>query len=107
MSFTENNGFSNLLVEAVMVVPLNDIEFGRLSISAKHVFNDAYKSRSNFGRLIEPLEIISVKMVLNVYREKEKVHKSHLNKIRGINPNCVLDESECGSKLIVEETYTH
>ncbi|GES97603.1 concanavalin A-like lectin/glucanase domain-containing protein [Rhizophagus clarus] len=53
--------------------------------------------------IIEPLEIISVKMVVDVYREKAKLYKSHLNKIRGIYSNCVWDESACGSKLIVEE----
>ncbi|GBB85565.1 hypothetical protein RclHR1_12060003 [Rhizophagus clarus] len=184
MPLTENNNFLNLLIEAVAAVPLNDIEFDRLSISglqyllsctygkkllfvtpeyevfrysailaAKHVSNDAYKSLIerlptleqieqvgnsaqidnkdksitnhqevakeleplvkyiDFMRIegqiladiIEPLEIISVKMVVDVYREKAKLYKSHLNKIRGIYSNCVWDESACGSKLIVEE----
>src|SRR6266498_3225070 len=144
MPLTEDNIFLNLLVEAVATIPLNTIEFGRLSIAglqylltcthekekpfatpeyevfrysailaAKQVSNDAYKTlmeslptleqmdnpvqvknkvitdnqkvakelepllkfidlrrikREVFADVIDPLEIVPTKMILNVYR---------------------------------------
>ncbi|CAB5188872.1 unnamed protein product [Rhizophagus irregularis] len=181
---TENNILLNLLVEAVSIIPLNRIEFGRLSISglqylltctheegtpfatpeyevfrysailtAKQVSDNAYKALMkqlptleqikqienpikvknenkiitdhqkvvkeleplikfiDFRRIegqiltdvIEPLEIISEKIILDVYRQKAKLNESDLNNIRGIPiPVCVWDDTACGSKLIFE-----
>ncbi|RGB33774.1 hypothetical protein C1646_815825 [Rhizophagus diaphanus] len=53
--------------------------------------------------VIEPLEIISEKIILDVYRQKAKLNESDLNNIRGIPiPVCVWDDTACGSKLIFE-----
>jgi hypothetical protein len=182
---TENNILLNLLVEAMSTIPLNSIDFGRLSIAglqyllscthekgtpfatpeyevfrysailaAKQVSNDAnkilmkqlptleqinqienpikVKNENNFvtdhqkvskeletlvkfidlrridGQIltdiIEPLEIVSEKIILDVYRQKAILDKSDLNNFRGIPiPNCVWDGSACGSKLIIED----
>ncbi|CAG8465665.1 17545_t:CDS:2 [Rhizophagus irregularis] len=138
---TENNILLNLLVEAVSIIPLNRIEFGRLSISglqylltctheegtpfatpeyevfrysailtAKQVSDNAYKALMKqriegqiLTDVIEPLEIISEKIILDVYRQKAKLNESDLNNIRGIPiPVCVWDDTACGSKLIFE-----
>ncbi|RGB27933.1 concanavalin A-like lectin/glucanase domain-containing protein [Rhizophagus diaphanus] len=188
MPLTEDNILLNLLVEAVATIPLNTIEFGRLSIaglqyllactyekersfatpeyevfrysailSAKQVSNDAYKTLIkrlpilekieqiensvqlenknkfitdqqkvakelehlvefiDFKRIqgqalvdiIEPLEIVSAKIIINVYRHNTKSNNSNRTYIRGIPiTNCinyVWDESKCGSKLIIED----
>ncbi|CAB5188869.1 unnamed protein product [Rhizophagus irregularis] len=184
MPLTENNAFLDLLVEAVATIPLNTIEFGRLSIKglqyllsctyekeklfatieyevfrysailvAKQVSNDAYETLierlptleqieqvensdqiDNKDRLIinhqeitkeleplikfidlmrikgviltdviEPLEIISARIISDVYRQKVRLNKSDSNEIRGKYDNCIWDESQCGSKLIIED----
>ncbi|GBB86059.1 hypothetical protein RclHR1_01250022 [Rhizophagus clarus] len=54
--------------------------------------------------VIEPLEIIPVNIISDVYRQKVKLSKSDLNYIRGIPiPICVWDESECGSNVLIED----
>ncbi|PKC57283.1 hypothetical protein RhiirA1_472713 [Rhizophagus irregularis] len=188
MPLTEDNILLNLLVEAVATIPLNTIEFGRLSIAglqylltctyekekpfatreyelfrysailvAKQASNDAFKTFLkrlptldqlensmiqvenepipdyqkiakeleplvefiDFRRIkgsilvdiIEPLEIVPAKIILNIYRQCIKSNNFNLNDIRGIPilPNdrinesdYVWDESACGSKLIIE-----
>jgi hypothetical protein len=184
---SEDNIILNLLVEAVSIIPLNTIEFGRLSITAlqyllscthekekpfitpeyevfrysaflaaKQVSNDAYETLKerlpsleqmedpirvenksitdqqkvakelepltkfiNFSRIkgqiltdiIEPLEIVPSKIIINIYRQIAKTNNLDLCEIRGILPKiykfkeseCVWDESACGSKLIIED----
>uniref|UniRef100_U9UFS2 B30.2/SPRY domain-containing protein n=2 Tax=Rhizophagus irregularis TaxID=588596 RepID=U9UFS2_RHIID len=172
--------FLNLLVEAVANIPLNTIEFGRLSISglqhllshthekkkifatpeyevfrystilvAKQVSYEAFKTflkrlptldqlensiqvenkfitdhqkvvkeleplikfidfRRIKGQIlvdiIEPLEIVQAKIILDVYRYYTKSNNSNLNDIRGIPKiEYVWDETACGSKLIIED----
>ncbi|CAB5356810.1 unnamed protein product [Rhizophagus irregularis] len=188
MPLTEDNILLNLLVEAVATIPLNTIEFGRLSIAglqylltctyekekpfatreyelfrysailvAKQVSNDAFKTFLkrlptldqiensiqvvsepitdhqkvakeleplvefiDFRRIkgsilvdmIEPLEIVPAKIILNIYRQCIKSNNFNLNDIRGIpilpkyrinESDYVWDESACGSKLIIED----
>ncbi|CAB5189692.1 uncharacterized protein OCT59_000941 [Rhizophagus irregularis] len=191
MPLTENNILLNLLIEEVATIPLNTIEFGRLSIAglqyllvctyekersfatpeyevfrystilaAKQVSDDAYKTLIerlptleqvkqienstqvenkfiidhqkvakeleplvefiDFRRIkgqvliniIEPLEIVPARIILNVYRHYTKSNNSNLNDIRGIpilpkysinESDYVWDESACGSKLIIED----
>ncbi|POG66424.1 hypothetical protein GLOIN_2v1802430 [Rhizophagus irregularis DAOM 181602=DAOM 197198] len=173
MPLTEDNVLLNLLVEAVAIIPLNTIEFGRLSIAglkyllsctyekemtfstpeyevfryrailaAKQVSNDAYTTLMkllptleqmqmdnsvqvknkfitdhqnvakelkplvefiDFKRIkgqiltdvIDPLEIIPSKIILNVYRDIVRSNNSNLNYIRGIPTMYVWDEKEC------------
>uniref|UniRef100_U9U7E8 Uncharacterized protein n=1 Tax=Rhizophagus irregularis (strain DAOM 181602 / DAOM 197198 / MUCL 43194) TaxID=747089 RepID=U9U7E8_RHIID len=182
MPLTEDNILLNLLVEAVANIPLNTIEFGRLSIAglqfllsctyekemvfatpeyevfrysailaAKHVSNDAYSTLMkqlptieqmqmdnsvqvknkfitdhqnvakelepliefiNFKRIkgqiladvIDPLEIIPSKVILNVYRDIARSNMPNLNDTRGIPKTLyVWDEKACGSNLIIED----
>ncbi|RGB33996.1 hypothetical protein C1646_703243 [Rhizophagus diaphanus] len=180
MPLTEDNSLLNSLVEAVATIPLNTIEFGRLSIAglqfllsctydkeitfvtpeyevfrysailaAKQVSNDAYSTLMkqlptleqmkmdnsvqiknidhqriakeleplvefiDFKRIngqiladvIDPLEIIPSKVILNVYRDIARSNNSNLNDTRGIMPKSmyVWDESACGSNLIIED----
>ncbi|RGB27931.1 hypothetical protein C1646_797900 [Rhizophagus diaphanus] len=179
---TEDNIFLNLLIEAVATIPLNTIEFGRLSITglqyllsctfekekpfvtpeyevfrysailaAKQVSNDAFNTLLkrlptldqignsiqvesepitdhqkvakelepliefiNFRRIqgqvlvdiIEPLEIVPAKIILNVYRHNTKSINSNINHIRGIsisNSSYVWDKTSCDSNLIIED----
>ncbi|RGB33960.1 hypothetical protein C1646_168187 [Rhizophagus diaphanus] len=182
---TEDNILLNLLVEAVAIIPLNTIEFGRLSIAglqyllsctfekeksfktreyevfrysailaAKQVSNDAFKTLLkrlptldqiensiqvesepitdhqkvakeleplvefiDFRRIkgsilvdmIEPLEIVPAKVILNIYRHNTKSNNLNLNDIRGTlvyrtnESDCVWDVTACGSKLIIED----
>ncbi|RGB27927.1 hypothetical protein C1646_768471 [Rhizophagus diaphanus] len=185
MPLTKDNILLCSLVEAVATIPLNTIEFGRLSITgfqyllsctyekeepfatseyevfrysailaAKQVSNDAYKTLIgrlptleqmeqmensvrvenkfipdhkkvakelellvefiNFRRIqgqvlvdiIEPLEIVPAKIILNIYRHNTRSINSELNHFRGISitnhANYVWDESACGSKVIIE-----
>jgi hypothetical protein len=57
--------------------------------------------------VIEPLELISAKIMSDVYRQKTILSKSDSNDIRGISipiyTNYVWDESACGSKLIFDD----
>ncbi|POG66423.1 hypothetical protein GLOIN_2v1482360 [Rhizophagus irregularis DAOM 181602=DAOM 197198] len=181
MPLIEDNILLNLLVEAVAIIPLNTIEFGRLSIAglkyllsctyekemtfstpeyevfrycailaAKRVSNDAYTTLLkrlptleqmqmdnsvqvknkiitdhqnvakelehlvefiDFKRIegqiltdvIDPLEIIPSKIILNVYRDIVRLNNSNLNYIRGIPTMYVWDEKACGSNLIIED----
>ncbi|GBB90591.1 hypothetical protein RclHR1_01760015 [Rhizophagus clarus] len=183
MSLTEDNSLLNSLVEAVANIPLNTIEFGRLSITglqhllsctyekemtfatpeyevfrysailaAKQVSNDAYTTLMeqlptleqmdnsiqvknkfitdhqkiakeleplirfiDFRRIkgqiladvIDPLEIISPKIILDVYRHIVRVNNSDLNDTRGIPKKLkmmyVWDEKACGSNLIIKD----
>ncbi|GBC06503.1 hypothetical protein RclHR1_06890007 [Rhizophagus clarus] len=64
--------------------------------------------RQIFADLIDPLEIIPTKIILNVYRYIAKSNSSDLSDIRGIpmsicESDYVWDESACGSKLIIED----
>ncbi|GES97591.1 hypothetical protein GLOIN_2v1601094 [Rhizophagus clarus] len=54
--------------------------------------------------IIEPLEIVSAKIILDVYRQKVKLNNPDMYYIRG-SPitNYIWDESACGSKLIIED----
>jgi len=183
MPLTDDNVLFNLLVETVATIPLNTIEFGRLSISAlqyllscshekekpfatseyevfrygailaaKQVSSNATKTLLEqfptlekldnprqidnrpipdhqkvakeleslikfidfklikgqiLAKIIEPLKIIPVEIILNVYRHKVISNNSDLNKFRGIHmvnqSDLVWDESACGSKLIIED----
>ncbi|GES97584.1 concanavalin A-like lectin/glucanase domain-containing protein [Rhizophagus clarus] len=190
MPLTENNILLNLLIEVVAAIPLNTIEFGRLSIAglqcllscthekekrfatpeyevfrysailvAKQVSNDAYKALMeqlptleqikqmensvkvenkfitdhqkvakeleplvefiDFRRIkgqvlvdiIEPLEIVPAKIILNVFRHYTKSSDSNLSDIRGIpvtickinESTHIWDKSACGSNLIIED----
>ncbi|EXX50646.1 uncharacterized protein OCT59_000935 [Rhizophagus irregularis] len=186
MPLTEDNILLCSLVEAVATIPLNTIEFGRLSITgfqyllsctyekekpfatpeyevfrysailaAKQVSNDTYKTLMerlptlkqieqmensvrvenkfipdhkkvakelellvefiNFRRIqgqvlvdiIEPLEIVPAKIILNIYRHNTKSINSDINHFRGISinncTNYVWDESACGPELIIED----
>ncbi|GBB85272.1 hypothetical protein RclHR1_11830003 [Rhizophagus clarus] len=183
MPLTEDNILLNFLMEEVANIPLNTIDFGRLSIAglryllyythekeisfatpeyevfrysailaAKQVSDDAYEcligqlptlellellENSNleiikkkpivdrqkvakklkpliefidFKRVqgqvlvdvIEPLEIVPSKIILNVYRYNTKSINPNIY-IRGISTNYVWDRSGCGSGLITEE----
>ncbi|GBC28567.2 hypothetical protein GLOIN_2v1472107 [Rhizophagus irregularis DAOM 181602=DAOM 197198] len=54
--------------------------------------------------IIEPLEIVQAKIILDVYRYYTKSNNSNLNDIRGIPKiEYVWDETACGSKLIIED----
>ncbi|CAB5188874.1 unnamed protein product [Rhizophagus irregularis] len=57
--------------------------------------------------IIEPLEIIPAKVVLDIYRQKARLNKSELNNTRGIPiqiySKYVWDESECGSNALIED----
>ncbi len=90
MSLTEDNLLLNLLIEAVATIPLDTIEFGRLSIAAlqfiqmeNNFIAHRYKIAEelepliefiNFRRIkgrilaniIEPLKIIPDEIILNV-----------------------------------------
>ncbi|RIA86684.1 concanavalin A-like lectin/glucanase domain-containing protein [Glomus cerebriforme] len=50
--------------------------------------------------IIEPLGIIPTEIILDIYRHNTKSINSESNNIRGIS--YVLDDSACGSKLILE-----
>ncbi|GBB93281.1 hypothetical protein RclHR1_21410001 [Rhizophagus clarus] len=177
MPFLEENILQNLLVEKVATIPLNTIEFGRLSITglqyllsrtyekaksfvtpeyevfrysailaAKQVSNDAFKTLMkrlptleqlensvqvedlftdsqkvtkeleplikfiDFNQIngkiltdiIEPLEIIPTKIILDAYRQRVRSHCAGLNGVRG-ESNFVWNESECGQNLIIKE----
>ncbi|CAB5356816.1 unnamed protein product [Rhizophagus irregularis] len=164
MPLTVDNILLNLLVEAVATIPLNTIEFGRLSIAGLqyllsctvHMKKKSLLQPENmnffdqlensiqvesepipdhqkiakvlepliefidFRRIkgsilvdiIEPLEIVPTKIILNVYRQSIKSNNFNLNDIRGIpilpkyrinESDYVWDESACGSKLIIED----
>jgi hypothetical protein len=184
MPLTEDNILLSSLVETVATIPLNVIEFDRLSIAglqyllsytnekeipfatpeyevfrysailaAKQVSNNAYKillerlptleqieqiessvqvknefitdhhkvakeleplvEFINFRRIqgqalvdiIEPLDIISAEIILNVYRHNTKSINSNINYTRGlpVPSNYVWDESLCGPNLITIE----
>ncbi|GBC06505.1 hypothetical protein RclHR1_06890009 [Rhizophagus clarus] len=56
--------------------------------------------------IIEPLEIIPTKIILDAYRQRVRSHCTGLIGVRGIRineSNFAWDESACGSKLIIEE----
>ncbi|GBC28564.2 hypothetical protein GLOIN_2v1472107 [Rhizophagus irregularis DAOM 181602=DAOM 197198] len=59
--------------------------------------------------IIEPLEIVPAKIILNIYRHNTKSNNFNLNDIRGTllyrtnESDCVWDETACGSKLIIED----
>src|SRR5581483_5163529 len=58
--------------------------------------------------IIEPLEIIPNKIIVDAYRRIARSHNAHLNGSRGIqklndDSNFVWDESACGSELIIED----
>jgi hypothetical protein len=180
MSLTEDNILLNSLVEAVATIPLNTIEFGRLSIAglqyllsytyekevvfvtpeyevfrysailaAKQVSNDActtlmkllptleqiddpvqvenefITNHQNVAKeleplvkfidfrrikgkiladIIDPLEIIPAKIILNVYRHIARSNNSVLNDTRGIPTTMyVWDNKACGSNFIIED----
>jgi hypothetical protein len=191
ISITKDNILLSSLVEAVATIPLNTIEFGRLSITglqyllsctyekkkpfvtpeyevfrysailaAKQVSNDAYISIMEWlptleqikqiknslqvenkfiadrqevakelepliefidfkkigGRIlvdiIEPLEIVPDKIILNVYRQSIKSNDSNnLNNTRGIpipisefnESDYIWDKNACGSNVIIED----
>ncbi|CAI2169327.1 4342_t:CDS:1 [Funneliformis geosporum] len=184
MPLTEDNILSNLLIETISVIPLNNIEFGRLSATAlrvllsctlekeKHfvtpeyeVFRyciilvarqisddatksllnrlptlehmDSFKQRNDvlipdhhkvaneleplikfidfkriksqiLANIIEPLNIIPVETIFNVYRHKAISNNTDSNEVRGCIPasiksSYVWDESTSGSKLIIED----
>jgi hypothetical protein len=183
MPLSEDNILLNLFVDAVAIIPLNTIEFGRLSIAAlqyllscthekerpfatseyevfrysailaaKKVSNDVHKTlmgrlptleqieSSNviqaenkfindnqqvvkeleplvkfidFRRInsqiladiIEPLEIVPAKIILNVYRYIARSNaNTYLNEFRGIPQTMyVWDKFACGPKLIIED----
>jgi len=48
MSLTEDNLLLNLLIEAVATIPLDTIEFGRLSIAALHFLFSYKREKENF-----------------------------------------------------------
>src|SRR5215475_7091391 len=55
--------------------------------------------------IIEPLEIIPAKTIMDAYRQKARSNNTDLDGIRGIQLNksdCIWDKSACGSKLIIE-----
>ncbi|EXX74116.1 hypothetical protein RirG_054110 [Rhizophagus irregularis DAOM 197198w] len=179
----KDNIFLNLLVETVAIMSLNNIEFGRLSITglkcllsithekemsfvtpeyevfrysailaAKQVSNDAFKTFLkrlptldqlensiqvenelipdhqkiakeleplvkfiDFKRikgsilvdLIEPLKIVPIEIILNIYRQSIKSNNFNLSNTRGkpqINEiDYVWDKSACGSNFIIED----
>ncbi|GBC10544.1 hypothetical protein RclHR1_09700003 [Rhizophagus clarus] len=185
MPLSEDNILLNLLIDTVSIIPLNTVEFGRLSITAlrhllsctykknkpfatpeyevfrysailaaKQVSNDAYETImerlpaleqiGDSGQIknssvtihqkvaneleplnqfidfnlidgyiltdiIDPLEITSSNILLNVYKEIAKSNGLYSSGIRGISmykfkeSNYVWDESACGSKLIIED----
>ncbi|CAI2175249.1 8940_t:CDS:2 [Funneliformis geosporum] len=58
-------------------------------------------------KIIEPLKIIPDETILNVYRNKIILNNADFNEYRGVlqkinESNCVWDESECGTGLIIE-----
>ncbi|RGB33959.1 concanavalin A-like lectin/glucanase domain-containing protein [Rhizophagus diaphanus] len=58
--------------------------------------------------MIEPLEIVPAKIILNIYRHNTKSNNFSLNDFRGTlyrtnESDCVWDETACGSKLIIED----
>ncbi|CAB5188867.1 unnamed protein product [Rhizophagus irregularis] len=53
--------------------------------------------------IIDPLDIISTKVILDVYRQKARLNNTDSNEFRGTLNNYVWDKSACGSKLIVED----
>jgi hypothetical protein len=62
-----------------------------------------------FVDIIEPLGVIPIEIILNVYRHKTKSNNSDLNDIRGIpiykikESDLVWDESACGFGLVIED----
>jgi hypothetical protein len=179
MPLSEDNVLLNLLIDAVANIPLNTIEFGRLSITAlqyllcctyenekpfatpeyevfrysailaakrvtnntcknlmkrlptleqlensvqiesKRIFNNQKIAKEleplirfiDFKRIkgqvlvdiIDPLEIIPTKVILDVYRQKVRLNNTDSNEFRGTLNNYVWDKSACGSKLIIED----
>ncbi|CAB5192155.1 unnamed protein product [Rhizophagus irregularis] len=57
--------------------------------------------------IIDPLEIISTKIILDVYRQRVRSNISNINNIRGVPipnySNYVWDETARGSRLIIED----
>ncbi|RGB33978.1 concanavalin A-like lectin/glucanase domain-containing protein [Rhizophagus diaphanus] len=56
--------------------------------------------------IIEPLEIVPAKIILNIYRQSIKSNNFNLNNTRGKPINLsgyFWDEKACGSKLIIED----
>ncbi|CAI2178132.1 13034_t:CDS:2 [Funneliformis geosporum] len=157
MSLSENNILSNLLLDAVSAIPLNTIEFGRLSttalsvllsytygkdipfvtpeyevfrysviIIARNISNDSTKSIlkrlptleniDNFKRTDNeiipdhhnPLNIIPVETILNVYRHRAMSYNTELNEVRrhllaSNKTGFVWNNSACGSNLVIED----
>ncbi|RGB33963.1 hypothetical protein C1646_761075 [Rhizophagus diaphanus] len=112
MPLMENN------IYTVANIPLNTIEFGRLSITGlKCLLSITHEKEMPFvtpeyevfrrikGQIlvdiIEPLGIVQAKIILDVYRYYTK---SNLNDTRGIPKiEYVWDETACGSNLIIED----
>src|SRR6266540_3192207 len=185
MEHTEDNALFDLLINAVAKIPLNTIDFSRLSISAlQHLLSFSHEKKIPFvtseyevfrystilassrvssdatkallerlptleklddfrqinnepildhqkvakelesltkfidfrrikaqtlANIIEPLKIIPVEIILNVYRHKAISINSDLNEIRGvplytyIDSDFLWDELACGTNLIIED----
>ncbi|CAB5188868.1 unnamed protein product [Rhizophagus irregularis] len=183
MPLSKDNILLTLLVKTVATIPLNEIEFGRLSVkalryllsyahekemtfvtteyeifrysailAAKQVSNDTYntfmerlptleqiekvensvqvnttdrqevaKEIESFikfidfskikgqilANIVEPLEIVPDKIILDAYRKKAVSNFIELDEFRSMTefsePNYVWDESACGSKLFIME----
>ncbi|RGB41084.1 hypothetical protein C1646_810858 [Rhizophagus diaphanus] len=85
MPLSEDNIILNLLVETVSIIPLDTIEFGRLSIKAlQYLLSCTHKKEKpcatpeyevfRYGaiHIIEPLEIAPSKIIMDVYRQMAK-----------------------------------
>ncbi|GET03754.1 hypothetical protein GLOIN_2v1482360 [Rhizophagus clarus] len=54
--------------------------------------------------IIEPLEIVPSRTIMNVYRQIVRLNNLNSNEIRGIPPTIYIwDKSTCGSGLIIED----
>uniref|UniRef100_U9TCU8 BTB domain-containing protein n=1 Tax=Rhizophagus irregularis (strain DAOM 181602 / DAOM 197198 / MUCL 43194) TaxID=747089 RepID=U9TCU8_RHIID len=120
---TEDNILLNLLVEAVAIIPLNTIEFGRLSITGLKYLLSCTHEKEETPFAIPEYELLILEQIRqeNPVQIENKIFVSHqkvakeleplvklidfrrikdLNDNRGM-PNYVYDESACDQNLLL------
>ncbi|CAI2182910.1 2089_t:CDS:2, partial [Funneliformis geosporum] len=129
MPLTEDNVLVNLLVEAVSTIPLNTIEFGRLSLTALQILLSCTFEKEKlfatpeyevlrYGAILTARKIsndatrslmnrLPILEQIDNFKQIDNEHipdhqKTVLYEIRGVLQTS-FDETKCGSKLIIED----
>ncbi|CAB5188873.1 unnamed protein product [Rhizophagus irregularis] len=77
---TEDNVFLNLLVEAVAVIPLNNIEFGRLSIKGiQYLLSCTYEKEKHFATV--EYEVFRYSAILAAKQVSNDAHKTLMERL--------------------------